>query len=152
MARMRGDTLTMDLLNWEPPQVAVRFTDEAAVRAVSVSQRLSRAVAATLREAEIGREEVAERMGEYLGEEVSKNMLDAYASQAREAHNITLARAFALLHATGDARILGAELKTFGLAIIPERYLAAVEEAMWAEQEERARQRRLAARSKWKGA
>jgi len=151
MARDRRDGATLDLLSWEPPPVAVRFA-EGAVRAVSVAQRLSLAVATTLREADLSREEVAARMGNYLGEEVSKNMLDAYASQARDAHNISLARAFALLHATGDARILGSELKGFGLAVIADRYLAAVEEAMWAEREEQARQKRLAARHRWKGA
>lgn len=150
MARRR-DRLTPDLFDWQPPPIAVRFEDETAVRAVSVAGRLSRSVAVVLKEADADREAVAARMSEYLGEDVSKNMLDAYASQAREAHNITLARAFALLHATSDARIFGTELERFDLAIIPRRFLAAVEEAMWTEQEERARQKRLAARNRWKG-
>lgn len=147
----RRDRLTPDLFDWKPPPVAVRFQDEAAIRAASVAGRLSRSVAVVLRESDADREAVAARMSEYLGEEVSKNMLDAYASQAREAHNISLARAFALLHATDDARIFGTELERFGLAIIPRRFLAAVEEAMWTEQEEHARQKRLAARNRWKG-
>lgn len=151
MARDRRDSTTLDLLSWEPPSVAVRFEDEATVRASGAAQRVSRAVAATLKDCDIDRAEIAQRMSDYLGEEVSKNMLDAYASQARENHNLTLARAFALLHATGDARILGTELERFGLAIIPTRYLAAVEEAMWAEREERSHANKLAARRRWKG-
>lgn len=144
------DTSTIDMFtDWTPPDVAVRFED-SEVRAASVAQRLSRSVAVTLNEAGKDREAVAADMGAYLGEDVSKNMLDAYASQAREAHNISLARAFALLHATGDARIFGTELKRFGLVIIPERFLAAVEEAQWAEREEMAREQKLASRAKWK--
>ena len=153
MTRRHRDPHTADLFgDWQPPQVAVKFADETAVRAVSVAQRLSRSVAVVLKDAELDREAVAAAMSDYLGEDVSKNMLDAYASQAREAHNISLARGFALLHATQDARIFGTELELFGLAIIPLKFLAAVEEAMWAEREEVARRERLAARSKWKGA
>jgi hypothetical protein len=148
----RHDRRTLDLFDWQPPVVAVRFEDEAAVRAASVAGRLSRAVSVTLKEAANDREAVATAMSEYTGEDISKHMLDAYASQARETHNITLVRAFGLLHATGDARIFGTELRRFDLAVIPARYLAAVEEAQWADQEERARQKRQAARSRWKGA
>ncbi|MEX0758761.1 MAG: DNA transposition protein [Tistlia sp.] len=140
----------MELLEWQPPAVAVKFTDHE-VRAVSLAQRVSRAIAVTLRECDADREEVAARMSEYLGEPVSKNMLDAYASQARESHNISLARTLALIHATGDARVLGSELERFDLVIIPRRFLAAVDEAMWAEQEERAHAERTAARRRWKG-
>jgi len=149
--RARHDSSTMDMFaEWQPPQVAVRF-DEAQVRAAGAAQRIARSVSVTLNESEKDREAIAEEMKEYSGKDISKNMLDAYASQAREDHNISLLNAFALLHATGDARIFGTELKRFGLAIIPERFLHAAEEAMWTEQEERARQKRLAARSKWKG-
>lgn len=150
MAPRARDNSTIDLFSeWRPPDVAVKFED-GTVRAIDAAQRISRAVSVTLREAEGSREDIAAAMSEYLGEAVTDNMLNAYASPAREGHNISLARAFALLHATGDARIFGTELERFGLAIIPVKFLAAVEEAMWSEQEERARQKRMAARSRWK--
>ena len=91
----------LDLLAWEPPQAVARFPAEA-VRGASLSTRMCRAVAAALKESDLPREKIAREMGAFLGQEVSKNMLDSYASQAREGHVITLLRFIGLLHATGD--------------------------------------------------
>ncbi|KZB51093.1 hypothetical protein [Thalassospira xiamenensis] len=152
MAKARGDNTTLDLLTeWNPPSVAVRFTQPERVRGSSFSQRISRAVSEVLKDCGKSREEIAAAMSEYAGEEVTKNMLDAYASMARESHTISLERAFALLHATGDARIFGMELERFDLAVIPERYLGAVDDAMIEDQREQLRKSQLAARRRWKG-
>lgn len=152
MAKQSSDTSTIDLLSeWTPPSVAVRFDATERVRAISFGQRISRAVSEVLRDCSESREEIASAMSDFLGEEMSKNMLDAYASTARESHTISLERAFALLHATGDARIFGMELERFDLAVIPERYLGAVEDAMIEDQKEQLKRRQLAARRKWKG-
>ncbi|PKR55506.1 DNA transposition protein [Thalassospira marina] len=152
MAKQNSDTGTIDLLNeWTPPKVAVTFETPERVRAISFGQRISRAVSEVLRESGKSREEIAAAMSEFLGEEVSKNMLDAYASMARESHTISLERAFALLHATRDARIFGMELGRFDYAVIPERYLGAVEDAMIEDQKEQLKRAQLAARKKWKG-
>lgn len=149
--KVRGDKKTMDLLDWEPPQVVRQFEPDQ-VRAASLRAMVAKAVSAALRDCEKDREAIAAEMSEYLGEPTSKNILDAYASEAREDHVINVVRFLALVHATGDHRLLQMLADSFGLAVVEKRYLAAVEEAMWAEQEERARQRRLAARNKWKGA
>lgn len=58
-----------DLLDWTPPQAVGRF-DERQVRAATLAQRISRAVAETLRAADaagLTREDIASRMEEYLG-------------------------------------------------------------------------------------
>ncbi len=152
MVKARGDNTTLDLLTeWNPPAVAVRFTQPERVRGSSFSQRISRAVSEVLKDCGKTRDEIAAAMSEYTGEEVTKNMLDAYASMARESHTISLERAFALLHATGDARIFGMELERFDLAVIPERYLGAVDDAMIEDQREQLRKSQLAARRRWKG-
>lgn len=152
MAKQSSDTSTIDLLSeWTPPRVAVTFEATERVRAISFGQRISRAVSEVLRDSSRSREEIAAAMSDFLGEEMSKNMLDAYASTARESHTISLERAFALLHATGDARIFGMELSRFDYAVIPERYVGAVEDAMIEDQKEQLKRRQLAARRKWKG-
>ncbi|OSQ49649.1 hypothetical protein [Thalassospira alkalitolerans] len=152
MVKARGDNTTLDLLTeWNPPAVAVRFTQPERVRGSSFSQRISRAVSEVLKDCGKTREEIAAAMSEYTGEEVTKNILDAYSSMARESHTISLERAFALLHATGDARIFGMELERFDLAVIPERYLGAVDDAMIEDQREQLRKSQLAARRRWKG-
>ena len=123
---MRPVAGQLDLLDWRPPQPVARF-DERAVRAHGVAAGMSRAIAASLRECEAPREVVARRMSEFLGQPVSRHMLDAYASQAREEHVISLTRFVALLHATGDRRLLQAVADLLGWAVIETRYLPLIE-------------------------
>lgn len=147
----RADRSTLDLLNWRAPDVSVRFEDERQVRAASLAGRVSRAVAATLKESGRSREEIAAEMSDYLGADVSEGMLAAYASGQREDHNISLVRALALLNATGDARLFGELLDPHGFAVIPKKYLAAIEEAMCDDVIERAQGRKKLARRTWRG-
>ena len=130
MARRRGDTRTPDLLSWEPPvaeeDLVVRY-DEPKVRAASLRDRIARAVAETLRDYQDSRESIAQAMSEWLGEDVSKPMLDAYASQAREGHTISYLRLLALIHVTGDTRLLQLGAELFQCAVIDDRYLPWVE-------------------------
>ena len=128
MARDRGDRLTLDLLNWDPPEPAVRF-EEAKVRGATLGARFCRAMAAALKECGAPREDVARRMGEYLGEEVSKPMLDAYVSEARETHTINIIRFAALVHATRDMRLLSLLPDLFGFAVVDERYVSLIRAA-----------------------
>ena len=152
MTKRRSDNRQqLDLLDWTPPRVADANEDETRVRAATICQRISRSVSETLRDASANRAEIAEGMSRFLGDDVTENMLNAYSSTARESHNISLERAVALVHATGDPRIFGDLLKPLGLAVIPERYLAAIEEAMWTEAEERASEQRRLARKRWRG-
>jgi hypothetical protein len=67
-----------------------------------VEAQASAAVAGVLKGDLRTREEIAGAMSAALGEEVSRWMLDAYASPARDAHNISLGRAVALMAVTGD--------------------------------------------------
>ena len=50
-------------------------------------------------------------MTDFLGVEVNANALNAYASQAREDHRISLTRAIALMVATGDTRLATLDLR-----------------------------------------
>lgn len=119
----------MDLLAWQPPQPVARF-DPPRVRAASLPVQIGRAVAEALRDAAaagICRDEVARRMGAILGTTISKSMLDAYASQAREEHTISLARFVALIQATGDRRLLQLLAEPLGWAVIDRADLARIE-------------------------
>jgi hypothetical protein len=83
-------------------------------------------------------------MSEYLGEPVSPAMLDAYASPARDSHRIGAARLIALVHATGDRRLLQLLAEPFGWAVVEARHLALIEAALLREQEDELRRRREA--------
>jgi len=148
MVRDRRDNLTGDLLTWEPP--AVRF-DEPLVRAHTLNARFARAISLTLKECGLSREEVAERMSDWLGETVSRNMLDAYASEARESHQINLPRFAALIHATEDYRLLSLLPETFGFSVMPREYEEIVELWRLEETEREIARRKAALAAKWRG-
>lgn len=63
----------------------------------------------------------ARAMSEFLGEECSKAMLDAYASTARAEHNIPAYRLVALAAVTRDARLLNAVLDGTGFIAVDAR-------------------------------
>lgn len=113
-----------------------------AVRAATLAGRISRAVAHTLRECALKREEIAERMSAFLGEAVSVTMLNVYASQAREDQNISAVRLIALAHATSDARLLDLLAAELGLAVVEREDLARLE-LLRLQDEERALKRRM---------
>jgi hypothetical protein len=142
---------TLDLLGWEPPRVTVGFEDQARVRAATMRQRIARSISETLRQDGRSRDEVAAAMGEFLGADFTVASLNAYAAPSREDHNISLERAIALLAVTRDARLVGDLIEPFGFAVIPIKYLAAIEEAMCTDIIERAEQRKRVARRNWKG-
>lgn len=151
MARTRRDSQTLDLLSWEPPAVEVKFEDEAKVRAATISNRISRSVSTILTESDLSREDIAKAMTDFLGAKLTAVVLNGYAAQGREANKISLERAEALLHATNDPRIFGDILGRHGYAVIPRKYLAAIEDAMCTDIIERTKQRQKIARRTWNG-
>jgi len=123
MAQLRSDKATLDLLeDWTPPEIIRRF-DESRIRTASLRARIARAVAETLHECDIKREEIAVAMSKWLGEDVTKNMLDAYASEAREEHTIPYLRLLGLIQVTGDVRLLQIGAEMFGHVVADNRYL-----------------------------
>lgn len=122
MAKASGDTKTLSLLDWQPPQIVTRY-EETTVRAASLRARIAHAVSCTLKESRIPRDKISNRMSLWLGEEVKKNMLDAYASEAREEHTIPFLRLLALVHVTGDIRLLQVGAEQFGHSVIDDCYL-----------------------------
>lgn len=124
MARRAKDMATGDL--FARPSPLVVEVDEARVRADTVAQRTSRAVAMALADCKISRKDIAARMSDYLGERVSKAILDAYASPKRDEHRINIPRLVALMHATGDIRPLAALAEPLGYAVVERRQVAAL--------------------------
>jgi hypothetical protein len=141
--RRSADSSQLSLLDWQPPEPTVAF-DPAEVRGVTFDQRLSRAVATALHDTHTDRDEVAQRMSSYLGQDVSVNMLNGYASPSREDHRISVPRLMALLHATGDRRLLELLAEPFGWAVIERRLLPLIEVAEIRRHEDKLRRRRQA--------
>lgn len=146
---MKRDRSTLDLFrDFEPKPVVRRFEDEE-VRAWSRGRRLSRAVAKTLEQTGADREEIAKAISEWLGENVSKAMLDNYASQEKE-HQISALRLVALFAVTGDARALNDLLGEVGLIAIDRKYEALLRREQARELRERLEQEEKAADAEWR--
>ncbi|MBX9750868.1 MAG: DNA transposition protein [Roseococcus sp.] len=130
-----------DLLDWTPPEPVAAFAPEQ-VRAATLEARIARAVSVALQDCKLTREEIAARMSAWLGTKVTLNMLNAYASVARQDHPIGLTRFLALVHATCDRRLLELLAEMNGWAVIERRHLPLIEMAAIREQEDELRRRR----------
>lgn len=126
MAQARGDAGTPDLLSWKPPKVAAGFDGE--VRGGALSSQIARAVSLALKRCGKERSDVAEEMSKWLGgERVTLSMLNAYASEARDTHRITVERFMALIEVTGCRDLLGFVAEPFGQAVVDGRYASIIE-------------------------
>jgi len=142
---------TMDLFtDWAPPAVNASFPP-TKIKGADISSQVCRALKMALEDCQLSRDEIAEIMSAYLGETVSKTMIDAYVSQAKEAHTINLPRFAAFVHATGDMRLLSLLPDLFGHAVIPEKYISAVNEAITTDQIETLQKKKTKFRREWKG-
>ena len=149
MARKR-DPFTVDLFsNLKPEPVVDRFDDEE-VKAWSVAGRLAKAVALTMENSGKSREQIAAEMTEVTKTNVSKAMLDAYASQAREQHSISALRLAALAVATGDARAFNVLLEEAGLIVVPKKYEALLRRERAKEMRELLDREEKAADAEWR--
>lgn len=148
----KRDRLTPDLFNdWQPPEVAVSMPADA-VRGGTLRTQIARAVSRALKDCGKSREQVAAAMSAYLDQEISKNMLDAYASPSREEHHISLERFVALIDATGSFGLLGFIASEFGHVVVPEKYRDLIEMHMIDEQLEKQNARKQALMARWKAA
>lgn len=149
MMKRPRDAGTLDLFrDYQPAPVVERFAEEA-VRAWNMQGRLSKAVALTLDESSLSRAEIARAMSELLNEQVSKNMLDAYASQAKD-HQISALRLVALVMVTGDARALNTLIGDAEMIAVPAKYEALLRRERAKELRERAEREEAAAEAEWR--
>lgn len=126
--RRQPERNQLDLLDWQPTSPVVAYEPEH-VRAASLAKSLSKGISETLKSCGRTRGEIAKAMSDYLDETVSANILNAYASEARDEHIINVVRLIALIHATRDRRLLEMIASMFGWAVIERRHLPAIEMA-----------------------
>ena len=126
MVRARKDNFTLDLLDWQPPKVVLGY-DAHETRGGTLDATIARAVSLALRNCDKTRPEIAKAMSDQLGRRISKDMLDAWASLAREGNRIPLDAFAALVGATDEIDLLGLIPAMFGYAVVPERYTEIIE-------------------------
>lgn len=118
---MRRRITQADLFGWATAQEPVPRFEPEQVRAATLQGRIAHAIKLALAECGLDRSEVAKRMSAYLGERVPLNMLNAYASEAATDKAITLPRFLALVHATGDKRLLNLLVEPFDVIAVDRR-------------------------------
>lgn len=148
MVKARGDTMTGDLLSWEPPKVAAGF-EPGAIRGSRLASQISQAVALALKSSSLSRAEIAAAMTAELGYAVSENMLANYASEGAEAHRITLERFLALIEVTGCTDLVGFVAERFGLVAVDARYRALINVHLAEEAEAKIQKFKAAEKAKW---
>ncbi len=124
------DDFTIDMFTgWKPPKVSVGF-EPGTISGNRLASRISRAIAKALKECGKDRVTVAGLMSERLGHKVTKDMLEAYASEAKTGNNITVERFLALIQATGKTELLGFIAEDFDMAVVPRKYENVIELAL----------------------
>lgn len=115
----------------DPSQLGFTFEPPVPARGdaalAGLEKRYAATVALALKEDERSREEIAGAMSALLAERVSKEMLDAYASEAREGHNISAARFEALIAVTDRFDLLDARMREIGASVLVGEEIAAAE-------------------------
>lgn len=115
MTRKRRSSLSPDQLGFtfDAPSLAT-----APASLAGLERMFAAAVAQALREDERDRHAIAAEVSRLLADEVTKSMLDAYASEARDNHNVSGARFFAIIAATDRHDLLDALVRQIGAALL----------------------------------
>ncbi|MCK9514341.1 MAG: hypothetical protein M0R28_24350 [Pigmentiphaga sp.] len=79
---------------------------------------LRQALSRSLKSQSLSRYEVAAKMSEMLGDDISKNMLDAYTAESRETHQISVVRLVAMILATKDYDLLAMIAEKVGCRLL----------------------------------
>lgn len=106
----------------DPAQIVFTFDAPSpatnAADLAGLDRLIAASIARALRDDDRSREQIAAAMSELLGEEVTRFMLDAYASEARDNHNISAGRFLALIAVTSRHDILDHVLRRIGAAVL----------------------------------
>ena len=115
MTAKRRSSFPLDQLvfSFDAPKPAREEADLAGLGRI-----VAAAVARILREDSRSRQEIAGAMSALLDEEVSPQMLDGYASEARETVNVSAHRLLALIAATDRFDVLDRLVRKIGAALL----------------------------------
>lgn len=137
MSRVRCPS-TLNLLDWVPPQPAVRFDDPAITMAATRHGQYSRAMSAVLSDVRdtqgLSRQDVADRIKAFTGEDYTLARLNADTAESKTTHIMNPIRLEAFCHATNDDRIWSIFLASRGKVVIDSKYVPCIEAAILAEQ------------------
>lgn len=147
----RRDTHTLDLLTWEPPQVAAGYGVAVSGRG-PMDNQIARLVSQALRDAaderRMSRADVASLLSLDLHRPVSEDMLNKWASEAATTHRIPLDAFCSLVKVLEAEALLGFIPSLLGYVAVPKKYADIIEMHLIEEHQRdiEARKQALAAR------
>ncbi|MES0879670.1 hypothetical protein [Roseibium sp. SCP14] len=152
MSKRIRDDFTIDMFTgWTPPRVSVGF-EPGTISGNRLASRISRAIATAMKDCGKDRTTIAGLMSEQLGSKVTVATLDAYASEAKDANNITVERFLALIRATGKTELLGFIAEDFDMSVVPSRYENVIKLVLIDEHQKAVDQHKKALQAKLRGA
>ncbi|MQT14417.1 DNA transposition protein [Segnochrobactrum spirostomi] len=126
--RKRPRAEQLSLLDWMPASPVLAYAAER-VKAATLARSISKAVSETLKGCGRSRAEVARAMSDYLDDNITENVLNAYAAESRDDLIISITRLDALIAVTRDRRLLELLASRHGWAVIDRRHLPAIKMA-----------------------
>ncbi len=105
------------------------IVDFTPIRAADAKAKWAIAVSLALKSCKMSREEIARQMGEYLGEKISVDALNAYASQGKDTHIINAVRLEALLRVTDCKDLANTFVDVINCRAVPKDYVPHIEYA-----------------------
>ncbi|WP_395173930.1 hypothetical protein [Roseibium alexandrii] len=96
------------------------------------------------------REEIATELSDYLGEDISRDSLDAFSSEAREKNNISAYRLFALFKLLKAPELLNELLADTDFLVVDRKYKSLIDRELAIETREKINRWIDAADAEWK--
>ncbi|EFO32464.1 conserved hypothetical protein [Roseibium sp. TrichSKD4] len=149
MAKARRDTLTGDLLSWEPPKVEARY-EETRVRAATLRGKVCRVVTEAMDKDGRSRDEIAGELSAYLREPISADTTYQWTSEANENRNIPGYALIGLAEILNAPEILNELLANSGFVVVDRKYIPLIEREIAIEQRERMDRFIAASDAEWK--
>lgn len=107
---------------FDPGQMRLDFEPRSTLASdgmlAGLDRQIASAVSRILKDDDRDRYDVAAAMSRILDADVSKSMLDKYASESSEEHNISAGRFLVMIAATGRYDLLEALLRKIGCALV----------------------------------
>ncbi len=122
MKRTRRDPRTPDLFDYAGDKDPIPRFEEKVSAIASLTHRICRGMKEAAERCKtngVTRATIAKRMSEYLGDEITTQILDKYISPGSGDHQISVVRFLAFIHATGDKRLLNLIVEPFGDISVP---------------------------------
>jgi hypothetical protein len=127
MRRKSATTLENQMSLFDIMVSSEQTRQEPAPGSLAIGQQIRQLLSNALKSADVKRWEVAGRMGEYIGTEISESMLNSWTAESKEGYRFPLEYLPAFCWATGNYELLEMVTKVCGCYIVKSEEVALLE-------------------------